>query len=279
MTAPACLVCEAPGAVRVDALRWRCRPCGFVFVDTGGMRRLGEYADVYAGDAGHAIDEGRRPLYASLLASVPPFGNRRCLDVGAALGLFPRIAAAAGWRAVGIDSSGPSHEGEGYRLLRADFPMEGGVPGAPFALVTFLGSLMYMHDPVAALRAAHEALEPGGLVVVRVPNVTVHLPIVRAAARLGARPRAAAWVRRWAIVHPRAFSARALAVALTRAGFAAPRIVASPPVPGDPYGSGAFGMRTARAAVAVLTRAVSTGSGGRLLWAPSLEGRAVRGGC
>jgi SAM-dependent methyltransferase len=278
MTTPACLVCGAASTTPTHAGRWRCGACGFLFVETGDAALGSGYDRSLADGTADAVDEGRRPLFTSLLAPLTPFGGGRCLDVGSGGGLFVRLAAARGWEAVGVDPAGPERTGPRFRLVRMDFPAAGPIPGAPFALVTFLGSLMYMHDPVAALRAAHEILEPGGCVLVRAPNAAVHLPVMRAAAALGPRSRVGAWLRRGTILHARSFTPRALEAALVRAGFADVRVEPSPPAPGDPYRSGARAIRPVKTVVGGVTRAAALVSRRRLVWSPSLEGRAVRSG-
>jgi glycosyltransferase involved in cell wall biosynthesis/2-polyprenyl-3-methyl-5-hydroxy-6-metoxy-1,4-benzoquinol methylase len=232
------------------------------------------YEGTDADGTADAIDEGRRPLFLSLLRELPPWGGRRCLDVGSGGGLFVRLAAAAGWEAMGVDPAGPEQSGSRFRLVRMEFPSVTPLPSPPFALVTFLGSFTYMRDPVAALRAAHAVLEPGGMVLVRVPNVGVHLAVLRAADTLGTH--IGAWLRRGTILHARSFSPRALEVAFARAGFSGARVGASPPVPGDPYGSGARAIGAVKMVVGAATRGVAVASGRRLVWSPSLEGRAVR---
>jgi SAM-dependent methyltransferase len=254
-----------------------CHACGFVFVDAADVVLGAAYQGTSADGTADAIDEGRRPLFVGLLRQLTPSGGGRCLDVGSGGGLFVRLAAAAGWEAIGVDPAGPEQSGTGFRLARMDFPPVTPIPGAPFALVTFLGSFTYMRDPVAALRAAHDLLEPGGLLVVRVPNVAVHLAVLRAADALGTR--VGAWLRRGTILHARSFSSRALAVAFARAGFPHARVRASPPVPGDPYGSGARAIGPVKTVVGAVTRAVAMASGRRLVWSPSLEGRAMRSDC
>ena len=279
MTTPACLVCEArtdPVDPEPPITRWRCRACGFVFVDAADVVLGAAYEGTDADGTADAIDEGRRALFTSVLAELVPSGGGRCLDVGSGGGLFVRLAAAAGWEAVGIDPAGFEREGAGFRLVRGEFPSSAPIPHAPFALITFLGSLTYMRDPVAALRAAHDSLEPGGMVLVRVPNVAVHLRVARVANGLGARSRVGGWLRRGTILHARSFSLRALQVAFARAGFADARVCGSAPVPGDPYGSGARAIGPVKVMVGGVTRAVATLSGRRLVWSPSLEGRGVR---
>jgi SAM-dependent methyltransferase len=277
MSMTACLVCDATATVHLDPARRRCRACGFVFAVSPGAVPGARYDMLYAGDGG-ALDDGRRPLYETLLRRTPPSGGRRCLDVGSGGGLFVRLAAEAGWDAVGVDPAGPQLEGSGCRLFRAEFPACASAAGGPFALVTFLGSLNYMADPVAALSTAHGLLEPGGVLVVRVPNVAVHLAVGRVAAAIGADSRVGAWLLRGTIVHARSFTVRALATALARAGFPEARVDASAPVPGDPYGSGTAAIGSVKRVVGPLTQALAVVSARRILWAPSLEARAVRAG-
>ena len=122
MMAPICLVCAARETRPLDApSRWRCRACGFVFVDPVDGTLGAGYDTTCAGGTADAIDEGRRPLYAKLLGEVPPSGGRRCLDVGSGGGLFVRLAAAAGWDAVGVDPAGPEKADSRCRLMRIEF--------------------------------------------------------------------------------------------------------------------------------------------------------------
>jgi SAM-dependent methyltransferase len=272
----ACLVCGRQAAP-LEAARWRCRACGLVFTDPLDAPLASLYEGTGSDGTADAIDERRRPLFTALLGRLPPFGGGRCLDVGSGGGLFVRLAAAAGWDAVGVDPAGPALTSGRARLVRMAFPPTGRVPGAPFALVTFNGSLNYMTDPLAALRAAYGLLEPSGLLLVRVPNVAVHRAVRRVAGLLGDRTRLGPWLRRGTIVHARAFTPGALRVALERAGFADVVVRPSPPVPGDPYQSGAAAIRPVKAVVGALARAVATASAGRVLWSPSLEARGVRG--
>src|SRR5439155_9954578 len=104
---------------------------------------------------------------------------------------------------------------------------------------------------------AHDLLAPGGVLVARVPNLAFHQAVGRAARVLGPDSRAGAWLAAGVIVHQRAFSPRALRAALTRAGFAAVHVDASPPVPGDPYGTGAGAIGVVKTSVRAVTRALA----------------------
>jgi hypothetical protein len=110
-----------------------------------------------------------------------------------------------------------------------------------------------------ALAAARSVLVPGGRVLIRVPNASFHLAVRRLARTLGPNTGPGAWLTRGTIVHARAFTARALDAALARAGFRRIVVEASPPSPGDPYGSGARGiavMKTAARAGALVAETV-----------------------
>jgi len=56
-------------------------------------------------------------------------------------------------------------------------------------------------------------------------------------------------------------------------------VVASPPVPGDPYGTGATALGLVKIAVEAVMRAAGVLSAGRLVWSLSLEARARRARC
>jgi SAM-dependent methyltransferase len=276
---PDCLVCGSPDVATFESPQWRCRRCGFVFVQEAAAWRARDYGALYADDAGRTIDAGRRALYDAMLALVPAFGSRRSLDVGCGGGLFVRLASAAGWTATGIDPAAPADEGPARHFVRAEFPSPTPIPGAPFALVTFIGSLNYMDDPVAALRAAHGLLEPGGVVLVRVPNVAAHVFASRVAHAVGRHSRLGHWLGRGIVRHRRSFAAGTLRTALARAGFSGVRVEASLPVPGDPYDSRVRGIAAAKVVIGTLTTAVARASAQRLLLSPSLIARATRSGC
>jgi SAM-dependent methyltransferase len=239
------------------------------------------YLALHRSGRGARVEEARHGVYASILRRFAPWGGRRCLDVGSGSGVFARLAGRAGWQSVGVDPAGPEVVEDGVRLVRAAFPP---APDGRFELVTFLGTLNYMTDPVAALAAARAALAPGGRVVIRVPNASFHLAARRLAGALGPASRLGHWLERGTILHPRSFSARALRVALERAGFPAVTVEASPPVAGDPYGSGAAAMGAAKAVVSVVGRALDRLSGHRLVLASALlattaSESAVTGDC
>lgn len=109
----------------------------------------------------------------------------RLLDVGCAEGSFLRVARAAGFSVAGTELSP-----HGARRTAGDLDapvhcgelVDAGLPAGSFAVVTFWHVLEHMLHPGAALAEARRILEPGGSLVVAVPNR--RNPLFRAAYRL-----------------------------------------------------------------------------------------------
>jgi SAM-dependent methyltransferase len=110
----------------------------------------------------------RRPPLVALRGR--PTG--RGLDVGAGRGDSSAMLAARGWRMTAVE---PSVAATARIRARGIDAREGvletvEVERASYDFVLFQHSLEHTTDPLADLRRAHEALAPGGLVLVSVPN-------------------------------------------------------------------------------------------------------------
>ena len=104
-----------------------------------------------------------------MLDGVPP---GRLLDVGCGSGDLLEHFAGRGWEMYGIDPSASAVAAAAKRgasvhqgTLR-DQPWQ---PGS-FALITFQHALEHIDEPVDSLRLASALLQPGGLLVIDVPN-------------------------------------------------------------------------------------------------------------
>lgn len=100
-------------------------------------------------------------------------GSGSLLDVGCGGGLFLRIMQERGARVAGLDLS-PGAARVAWSANRV--PVAAGVlPNAPFApqtwsVITMFHVIEHLYDPMTYLEAAHRLLEPGGRLVVQVPN-------------------------------------------------------------------------------------------------------------
>lgn len=98
----------------------------------------------------------------------------RLLDVGCSTGLFLAAAQRAGWQARGVeysaDSSRVARDVYGQDVVTG--ALEPGMfePGS-FDVVTFWDVIEHVPDPVYTLGVAARLLAPGGLVVLKTPNV------------------------------------------------------------------------------------------------------------
>jgi 2-polyprenyl-3-methyl-5-hydroxy-6-metoxy-1,4-benzoquinol methylase len=137
----------------------------------------------------------------------------RLLDVGCAAGLFLRsMRKFDGWQVEGVEISEYAariaHEQYGLKvhvgtLEAANFPDQS------FAAVTIWDVLEHLHDPAETLAEIYRILEPGGVVVIRVPNM----------ASWFARVFGRYWAGLDAPRHLYFYSPKTLAEALQQAGF------------------------------------------------------------
>lgn len=156
----------------------RCTGCTHLFVSAGlapGVLDQAYERDYYA--AG-----GARTGYADYLAKAPQrlrgfaqrlhelerytHGRGRLLDFGCAVGLFVRVAAEAGWDAVGLERSAWAADygrrQYGLRILDGSEPECAGFD-QHFDLVTMWDVLEHLEDPRGVLEQVAHWLKPGGV--------------------------------------------------------------------------------------------------------------------
>jgi SAM-dependent methyltransferase len=165
----------ALGAVRFTLAR--CPACGTAVTlgesppalhDTGAYRPGTPRLHRLASPLLRAFDARRLALLRDHLAP-----GARLLDVGAGRGRFVAAAAAAGYRAAGIE---PSERGvSAARALGVDVQQAGiesaAIPAASLDAVTLWHVLEHLEDPGAALHRIAGWLRPGGALLVGVPNL------------------------------------------------------------------------------------------------------------
>lgn len=208
------------------ALR-RCERCGFAqpeslpalprYFDRMYDQRWSEdwIANEHASDSKDAIFAD---ILAALAARLPP-SRRRLLDVGAHAGRFVRLARDAGWDAEGLELN-PSTAN--YARCASGVVIHDGnvhtfdAGAGRYDAVTLTDVLEHVPEPVAVLARARALLSDDGWIAVKVPNGPVQRWKERVRARVvrGYRPTLAD-----NLVHVNHFSARALGLALERAGF------------------------------------------------------------
>lgn len=172
----------------VHATLVQCRSCGLVYQNPRptpqeiGAHYPPEY-DLYDPGASHTPDN-------PLLQMVYDYGLRkrrrfltrhiasgRILDLGCATGVFLsslQRAAPGSWELHGIEinpgAAEIARQRPGLQILTGSLD-QAPYPEAYFDAVTLWDVLEHVHDPLGELKQIHRLLKPGGVVLVRLPNL------------------------------------------------------------------------------------------------------------
>ncbi|HEY9515401.1 MAG TPA: class I SAM-dependent methyltransferase [Gemmatimonadaceae bacterium] len=163
----------------------QCADCTlrFLWPQPGSDEQTTLYSEQYFHSA-EGLDQGyaeyvsqadnHRATFRDRLRLLPaPSGEARLLDVGAAAGFFVEQAAAAGWRAEGIELSRWATD---YATNVVGVPVrEGTLRGAGFAdrsfdAVTMWEVIEHLPDPRAELAETRRILRPGGMLHFSTPD-------------------------------------------------------------------------------------------------------------
>lgn len=202
----------------------RCRHCSLVFV--GNPPDQNFLSQHYSFEAGYHEElksnpasvkfhdaEARRNL--ARLSGYRQGGT--LLDIGCSTGLFLAKAGAAGWIVRGneysADSAAVARATHGLDVVSGALQADSFAAGS-FDVVTLWDVLEHVPDPQSTLRLAAALLKPGGLLVVKTPNVDGLYPRWS----LKALPYAGFWGHPEPPGHLFQFSARTLTSMVTAAG-------------------------------------------------------------
>jgi SAM-dependent methyltransferase len=218
---PACGQRTDRTLIRQSRLLFRCDNCGLQWLALQPGPR--ELAELYESGF-YSSEEPRATLVVRVLHAV---NNRlrlrelrgippgRLLDVGCGKGRFLSTAERAGWDVVGVEFSSAMADHArslGLHVEQGDF-LTMDLDGS-FDVVTMWHVLEHLPDPRRAVARARELLEPGGRLVVSVPNIE------SAQARLGGGN----WFHLDLPRHLFHFSPRAVVTLLERHRFAIERV-------------------------------------------------------
>jgi SAM-dependent methyltransferase len=164
----------------------RCGGCGLVYVHPRPPEEdlPGLYLGYHSRDGGKEAGWNRlmgeifREAAGHLDALRNGSGPPRLLDVGCGYGGFVSLMRDRGWDAEGVDPSpttvaAASAKGLPVRLGTLE---KFSRSGAAYRAITMFYVLEHLFDPMSALRKVFALLEPGGVLLLRVPDTT---PIVR----------------------------------------------------------------------------------------------------
>jgi len=275
-----CTLCGSHNAKRLFTERYelagsavdlgidRCGSCELVYVSPRltpeSTRR------VYELDAAQTISHAycwggstSEKRFSALLARLAATANPgSLLDVGCGGGQFLRAAKRTGrWRVVGLEPiAAAANEAERYAdcEVRRSTLEDTNFPPASFNVVTMLGVLEHLHDPVGVLRSARRSLERTGVLAVYVPNFN-YLRLKDTGPICYAR------TGRWSKLHPQEhlhqFTPRTLLQLLKVCGFEVLRVDVGRPFVPRPWAKRVF-KEAAYAATCLLKTATGIHVGG-----------------
>jgi SAM-dependent methyltransferase len=170
-------------------------------------------------------------IFRTILGGLAVRGTagKRLLDIGAHAGRFMHLARIAGWEPEGIELNPRT---AAFAAARTGLPVHSVnverlvLSGQSYGAITLIDVLEHVPDPVALLSKIHDALTPGGWVVVKVPSGPAQRQKeqMRARLRKGYRPRLAD-----NLVHVNHFSPGSLRTGLERAGLQRVAVEIGPP--------------------------------------------------
>jgi len=180
---PACPVCRRTSW---SGRRWYtslrdCRECGTVLNDRAATRAAEEARYRTAGGPveGQAVDpaEGRWRFVVKMAGGTP----HRVLDVGCGAGAFLEAARRDGVEVAGIEIDPAAANAARCRGVSVTIgSILGAVPlGYGWDVVTLWDVLDHLDDPAEALARLRARMKPGGLLVARGRNATLHAPMKR----------------------------------------------------------------------------------------------------
>ncbi len=169
--------CTSPGYGN-HAQIVQCDHCGLVYANPRWTTEELEAAYVAVEDETYVSErEGRELSFRKHLSSLEkytgPGNGRSLLDIGAYIGVFVEVAAAAGWEAYGIEPSSWAVSQAIKRGLRVYQGTQDAqeIIGQQFDVVTMWDVIEHVADPASELRKSYNLLKPGGWLSVHTMNI------------------------------------------------------------------------------------------------------------
>jgi 2-polyprenyl-3-methyl-5-hydroxy-6-metoxy-1,4-benzoquinol methylase len=177
----ACPLCECQVSTPVFQTIRKCGSCGLSFVSPLGNFHgeneteeyfLSDYLPLHRANWQNSLAERRAHLELIRRYSSLP-SQPRLLDVGCALGFMLQEAKAAGWDAVGVETSGfaarYASEHTGCTVYEGTL-QNAGLEPASFDVVTLMDVIEHIPEPCTLLREVSRVLRPGGTIFLVTPN-------------------------------------------------------------------------------------------------------------
>lgn len=258
----------------------RCMNCGLIFQsssdESSGQHNLAKhYKNI---DPHEKIGFSKKPFFnfvLDYLSSQTEQKNKIVLDIGCGYGYFLELAKEKGWQVSGIeiveDAIQTVRRKFGDQNIFYSALEEANFSENCFDAITLWDVLVFVNDPYKVLRECHRILRPGGVIGIRLRNVTfqklayiIYQILKRIGSKLG--------IKNPSVFHPYCFSPNSILHLLSRLEFKNIQIANSILTSGDPYShSDSFLLgKMAKALISFISKLVFWISRGKWIIGPSL---------
>lgn len=228
----------------------KCKNCGLVYRNPMPIEsaNIEFYSSNYYGaslGAQERIMNARKRLFKIALARInkikrPDLGH--LLDIGCGRGDFLKYAQEAGWRVEGVElaKTACDYAKKQFDIEIINKPLkDANFKENSFDVITLWNVLDHLTDTLDTLREINKVLKFGGILLVRIPNVSFHLFMLNIFSLfnnlIGKKE-----ISGLLVIHNYGFSHKTIKLMLEKAGFKRVRVYNSPLSCGDPYRSFEF---------------------------------------
>ncbi len=159
----------------------KCKQCGLVYRDNYKDITAKASKDTgYRHDSPDPLTENRKKIFADYLKYLQPFRkNNRILDFGFGEGYFLSLCSKDGWEVYGVDTNPEfvDHVKLHYGIGKVAGSIEDAhYPEDYFDVITCWNVLEHVKDPYRTLKEIYRILRPNGVIFLRFPNASFHIP-------------------------------------------------------------------------------------------------------
>ncbi len=154
---------------------FKCKSCGFVYSNPTPTKELLEkiYSSIEDPDY-DSEEEGRSDNFKRILKRIKKIKNSgTLLDVGAATGIFMKLAKERGFEVEGIEPSlwaaKKAEEKYGFKIHNTTF--ENFETDKKYDIITMLDLIEHVENPLEILKKANSLLNKNGLLVLVTPDI------------------------------------------------------------------------------------------------------------
>ena len=215
----------------------RCRECGLVYINPRHIKEEEKKFYTfrcYESENIRIWRDAKIKLFEKALEKIKVYKDRgKLLDIGCGMGYFLKIAQQKGWQTFGVELSKKAgsfaKEKLGLNIFQGEV-IEAGFESGSFDVITLWNVLDHLHDPVRELIEIGRILKRGGLIYLRLPNISFSLMIYRLYKILKMRR-----LKDYSVFHLYGFSAKTIKLMLEKTNFDVIELVNAKPSLGDPY--------------------------------------------